>query len=139
MKAPRGLRNNNPGNLRLPASQTRPGDCGHDKDGFSKFSSPEYGLDSLARQLVNYGRRGLKTVAEIMGRYSPQKENDTYAYIMFMANSMRVDVVKTLDMESPEMIAALMTGIIRYENGRQPYTRTTIFNSAQRALQRGVK
>ena len=134
MKAPRGIRNNNPGNLRLPASSTRPGDEGHDKDGFSKFSTPQHGLDSLARLLVNYGKAGVNTIAGIITKYAPPSENDTDAYTLFVANKAKLDPLEPLDMKSSEIISALMTAIIAFENGRQPYTRTMIYNAVQKAV-----
>lgn len=134
----RGIRNNNPGNLRLPLSLTRPGDMGHDADGFSVFSTPEHGLDSLARQLVNYGKRGLNTVLAITYRWAPPADNETYAYAHFIARHMKVDTDAPLDMVSTDVIAGLMAAMITFENGDQPYPRTTLFNSAQKAVT-GVK
>ena len=133
-RLPRGIKNCNPGNLRLPASDTRPGYIGSDKDGFGKFSAPEFGLDSLARQLVNYGRVGFDTIAAIMQRWAPPGENNTAAYVLYVAGRMKTDPMAPLDMQSADIIAALMTGIIFFENGRQPYTRTMLFNSAQKAV-----
>lgn len=134
---PRGLRNYNPGNLRLPASSTRPGDAGHDKDGFSRFLTPEHGLDSLARQLVSFGKRGFRTITAIINRYAPPKENDTVAYAAYVAKRAKAESDAPLDMGSAEIISALMTAIIFFENGRCPYSRTMIFNAAKKAVEGG--
>ena len=136
---PRGLRNHNPGNLRLPPSDTRPGYVGSDKDGFSVFSTAEYGLDSLARLLVNYGAGGLDTIAKITARYAPPKENDTGAYAGFLAKKLETDTDAPVDMKCAENIADLMEGIIFFENGRQPYRRSMILNAAHKAVNPGEK
>ncbi|MCE1635766.1 structural protein, partial [Enterobacter hormaechei] len=79
----RGIRNNNPGNIRwgddwqglMPASQRT------DKS-FCQFVGPEYGLRAMIKILHNYNRKyGLKTVKEIISRWAPTNENNTDAYI----------------------------------------------------------
>ena len=133
------MRNYNPGNLRLPPSDTRPGFVGLDKDGFGIFSKAEYGLDSLARLLVNYGSGGLNTIASIVGRYAPSSENDTGAYAGYLAKRLKCDTTDTIDMKCAENIADLMEGIVFFENGRQPYRRSMVYDSAQKAVTGGKK
>ena len=134
IKPPRGLRNHNPGNLRLPASDTRPGYVGSDKDGYSVFTSAQHGLESLARLLVNYGRANLNTIAAIIGRYAPISENDTAAYASYLAKRLKTETDAPLDMKSANTLADLMMGIVFFENGSCPYNRTMIFNAAKKAI-----
>lgn len=77
--APRGARNNNPGNLK------EAGDLGVDSQGFGVFSSPELGRAALERQLaLDYGR-GRNTIASLITKYEgadvPGNRNDVPAYI----------------------------------------------------------
>ena len=138
-RAPRGIRNHNPGNLRLPHNDERPGYAGSDKDGFSKFTTAQYGLESLARLLVNYGMGGLNTIAKIVNRYAPSKENNTMAYAGFLAGELETDTDAPIDMKCAENIADLMEGIIYFENGRQPYRRSAILSAAEKAVNPGGK
>lgn len=134
-RVPRGLRNHNPGNLRLSPGVSPPGFVGPDKDGFAVFSQREYGLDSLARLLVNYGSAGFNTIAKITGRYAPPKENDTGAYANYLAKRLETTTDAPIDMTCTENIADLMEGIVFFENGRQPYHRTMVYNSARKAVE----
>ena len=79
---PRGIRNNNPGNLRrtddpwqgLAETQT-------DTE-FFVFQSPIYGIRALARTLIKYqDKHRLCTIRQLIGRWAPNTENDTVAYI----------------------------------------------------------
>mgnify|MGYP001605598306 CR=1 FL=1 len=138
-RTPRGIKNNNPANLRLPASSARPGYIGNDKDGFGIFELPQFGLDSLARQLVNYGKGGLDTAAKIISRWAPPSENNTLAYVEFVAKRLQRGTTDPINMKCDFAIASLMDAIIRFENGIQPYPRTMLFKSAQSALTGGKK
>ena len=138
-RVPRGIRNHNPGNLRLPHNDERPGYAGSDKDGFSVFTTAQYGLESLARLLVNYGAGGLNTIAKIVNRYAPSKENNTMAYSSYLATRLETETDAPLDMKCAENIADLMEGIIYFENGRQPYRRSMILSAAEKAVNPGGK
>lgn len=130
----RGERNNNPGNLRhginwqgLAADQP-------DTD-FATFVSPDYGIRALAKNLHNYYVvHGLDTVASVVMRWAPPVENDTTAYINAVSASTGFDPYAPLDMNSPDVLAALAAGIIHQENGRIAYDPATIANAAQAAI-----
>lgn len=119
----RGIRNNNPGNLRktkdpwqgLAETQT-------DKD-FFVFQNPIYGIRALARTLIRYqDRHGLSTTRQIITRWAPSAENDTAAYIkgVVMATEFGADV--ELNMHEYAHLKAMTKAIILFENGQQPYT-----------------
>lgn len=119
----RGLRNNNPGNIRHGAQWQGMSPTQTDES-FVQFVSPEYGIRALARVLETYAGRGLNTVASIINTYAPPTENDTGAYVNAVAVALSVDPNAPLDVayELPELIAA----IIEHENGMQPYGLDTI-------------
>ena len=121
---PRGIRNNNPGNIEFnPANQWR-GQVGNDGR-FAIFDKPENGIRALARTLFNYNRfYGISTVAGIINRYAPDSENNTAAYVDHVSSRLGVSPSDRLELDSvmPELVAA----IINHENGQQPYTREQI-------------
>jgi hypothetical protein len=120
-QATRGIRNNNPGNLNYvgQAGATREeGPNGR----FAVFKTAKDGLEALANQLRLYGDRGLDTVREVVTTYAPSSENDTKAYIDQLAQFMGIDPDEKFDVRAdPAALAMLMKGIIKHENGYNPY------------------
>src|SRR3569833_3001877 len=83
--ATRGLRNNNPGNIRKTATDWRGEVVGSDS-AFETFATPEAGIRALAVLLRNYQRKyGLRTVRAIITRYAPPSENNTESYVSAVA------------------------------------------------------
>ena len=114
----RGIRNNNPGNLR--ASNIATGKA----DGFSTFSSLTDGYRAMAEQLKMYGNSGLENVASIVGKYAPPLENNTAAYIDSVVSTMRrtlgameLGATTRLDLGDPQVLKALVDAMIDHEIG----------------------
>lgn len=114
----RGLRNNNPGNIRKGDSWQGMAAAQPDPD-FVTFISPEFGIRALAKVLLNYRSQGLQTVAQIINRWAPPVENDTSSYVAAVARALNVSPTAPLDVSArlPDLVQA----IIRHENGMQPY------------------
>ncbi|NSX04822.1 structural protein [Cupriavidus gilardii] len=133
---PRGIRNNNPGNIRwgdgwqgLVAPHMRT-----DK-AFCQFTEPTYGIRAICRILLNYGSKEgipgvgqprIDTVREIISRWAPPNENDTEAYIRSVARALDVDPNDHIDTSDPAVMRVLVVAIIRHENGVQPYSASLI-------------
>lgn len=125
---PRGIRNNNPGNIRWGADWQ-----GLKKDGksqnpsFCVFISPEYGIRALAKLLRNYQRLyGLNTPRKIINRYAPPNENQTQAYIQSVAQQLGIQPDTPVDLNEEATLLVFIKAIIRFENGIQPYDTETI-------------
>ena len=121
----RGIRNNNPGNIRLTLTKWQ-GQVGPDEQtdkSFVQFISPEYGIRAMARTLRTYFSRGTNTVRGIISTWAPANENNTAAYIASVSGALKTspDTVLTVT-QLPQLIAA----IIQHENGKQPYSAETI-------------
>ncbi|HGF8676305.1 TPA: structural protein [Salmonella enterica subsp. enterica] len=123
MNTPRGIRNNNPGNIRwgddwkglAPKSQRT------DKD-FCQFITPEYGIRAMIVILRNYQRKhGLNTISGIINRWAPTNENNTQAYIDSVAKSTGVTPDQFIHTDDSRFMMKLLQAIIRHENGVQPY------------------
>ena len=79
---PRGIRLNNPLNIRRSASQWRGMSAVQDDAAFVRFDSMEWGLRAAFCLLRTYARRhGAQTPAAIIGRWAPPTENNTRAYV----------------------------------------------------------
>lgn len=119
----RGIRNNNPGNIRwgdewkglVPEGQRT------DKS-FCQFKAPEFGIRAMIIILRNYqSKYGLKTITGIIKRWAPPNENDTQAYISSVAQTTGTDADKPIDLTDSRKLFPLLQAIIKHENGTQPY------------------
>ena len=132
MSTPRGIRNNNPGNIRwgddwkglVPQAQRT------DKD-FCQFYDIKWGIRALVKVLLNYRKRpgmpgvgnsGIDTVREIISRWAPPNENNTEAYIQSVAKACGVKPNDAIDLTDKTLMLNMVKAIIQHENGIQPYT-----------------
>lgn len=131
--SPRGIRNNNPGNIRVgqpwqglaKPSERTPEQVAETE--FAVFVAPEWGIRAMARLFQAYRTKyGLTTAAEIIRKWAPPVENKTTVYINAVADSMGVSAGAELDTSDPEILRPLIKAIIQHENGQQPYSDTTI-------------
>lgn len=123
LNTPRGIRNNNPGNLRITSNAWKgklPPELNTD-GAFEQFSSPELGIRALYIDLRSKINRGLNTITKIMSVYAPPNENNTRAYIEYIENVSGINRDYIL---SENHIPAIIPPIIKMENGTQPYTDT---------------
>ncbi|HEU6437416.1 MAG TPA: structural protein [Nitratidesulfovibrio sp.] len=112
---PRGVRNNNPGNLRHGSPWE--GLAGEQTDSaFCTFMRDEDGLRALAKVLLKYERDGLNTVRGILNKYAPDTENDTEGYIAHVA--ARIGVAPGAPISVKDNLEPLMRAIVDHENGR---------------------
>lgn len=126
VKKARGLRNNNPLNIRenKRTDYDWEGEAAGDFDAeFEEFVAPEYGVRAAVRILRSYARRGVITLEGIISTWAPDSENDTESYIKSVSkktNIGRFDIVTEKDY--PRLLAAM----IYHENGSQPYAMSVI-------------
>lgn len=103
MSTPRGIRNNNPGNIDFNPRNPWQGQLGIEegvaRPRFARFDQPENGIRALGKLLINYrgkdglpglGEKGIDTVLEAISRWAPSSENDTRAYAEAVARSLGV-------------------------------------------------
>jgi hypothetical protein len=103
---PRGLRNNNPGNLRAGCLWI--GYVGADPDGYAQFDTLEHGVRALTRDLLTKMRRGLVTIRDIITTYAPATENPTQSYIAFVSHRLQVLPNETITSAYiPELVDAI--------------------------------
>lgn len=121
----RGIRNNNPGNIRKSgttwAGQAPPE--AQTDSAFVIFLDPAYGIRAMAKILKTYFSRGTDTIAKVIATWAPATENDTQAYI---ANVARVTGLDPNAKLSAADLTRIIPAIIQHENGRQPYSLETI-------------
>lgn len=123
--ATRGIRNNNPGNIRHSGTQWLGMSKNQTDDSFIQFDKPEYGIRAMARIIANYQKRGIRTIEDIINTWAPPSENDSQAYIDDVSNQLDA---RPEDTVTPDQVPALIAAIIRHENGVNPYPEQTIIN-----------
>ena len=119
-KLPRGIRNKNPGNIKLgtnwdglAAAQPDPTFC--------IFDEAVMGIRALQRIVLTYRFTHKKaTIDEIIYRWAPPSENSTDKYVEFVCKKLNKEKDVRLN-NSMEDYLPLVKAIIQMENGMQPY------------------
>lgn len=136
-RVPRGIKNNNPFNLRpLGAGRTWQGQAGVDAGNYCVFKGPADGLRAGFKNLRNQQvLHGLNTVRDIITKYAPASDdNDTEAYIADVADVLGVADDEPLDLvKHVEQLRLFGAAIIRHENGVQPYAPYELERAAAQA------
>lgn len=113
----RGIRNNNPGNIRKGSQRIWEGEIYPGADpSFSEFKTMAYGVRALLIDLVNKHKKGLRTVQSIIYKYAPPTENYSKVYAEFVADRMGLDVNEAFSM-TPNNWIKFAKAIARFENG----------------------
>lgn len=132
-KLPRGIRNNNPGNIEYTGVAWEGLDNPPSDGRFMRFVDPVYGLRALARVLTNYQRlHGINTVRGLINRWAPSHENNTTAYMQHVADYLGVGVDEPINVI--EHLPNLLAVITQHENGQQPYSVAEITRGIQMAV-----
>ncbi len=121
---PRGLRNNNPLNIRYSAENNWLGQTGTDGE-YAVFVEAKHGLRAAAKLLNRYySAYGLYTVSLIISRWAPAVENNTASYIDHVSKKLNVSEHQVLLW--PTDLNSLIRAMVQHENGQQPFTTAEI-------------
>ena len=114
----RGLRNNNPGNIRN-SSTVWIGEVTPSKDkSFKQFKSMAYGYRAAIKLLQNYRKlHNCQTVSDFIKRWAPPSENNTSGYISRVCSEMQVPNTYIPDIEDKNTMCAFAAAISLVENG----------------------
>lgn len=133
----RGIRNNNPGNLRytdiawkglaLPP---------HDADGYCVFTTALMGLRALALDLHTANVKDKKgTVRKIIAPFAPPEDhNPTPVYIANVAAALGVGPDDPVDLTVPATLMKMTVAVVHQEDSNYNYDAHLIANAVQLAL-----
>lgn len=117
-KIPRGIRNNNPLNIRI--GNTWIGEVMNPTDNeFEQFVHVSFGLRAgliLLKRYIN--RYKLNTIEKIISRWAPSNENNTQSYINHVAKRMNIDPDTPLLYDDQNTMCALVYEMVYEENGQ---------------------
>ena len=118
---PRGIRNCNPGNIRITKDKWQGlREVQEDKE-FFQFKAMKWGYRAMLRTLQNYRKRhGCETIADFIRRWAPPSENNTMTYIRFVANKLGVSPDWIPNVEDKASMCMMAYAISFFENGVEP-------------------
>lgn len=130
MLLPRGIRNNNPTNLRL----TQTGWEGkvpnqYNTDGeFEQFFEDVYGIRAGFRNMRTQINRGHDRLSSLISIWAPPSENNTAAYIQQVSRQTGFEPTAKIRFRKEDMLP-IMEAVIRHENGKQPYSQEKLLEA----------
>lgn len=131
----RGIKNNNPGNIRKSGSVWQGKIIPSSDPDFEEFDNAIDGIRALAKIILKYYKSyGLSTITGIISRYAPGSENDTAAYIADVALRTGFDKDTDLNIGDPQILASIVSAIIWHENGQNPYSDIQISEATELAI-----
>ena len=128
--APRGIRNNNPGNLiytnikwkgKLSKAQNK------DRR-FEMFIAPAYGIRAMIKDLKHDIEKGKNTVPLLVEEYAPRFENNTDHYIQTVCKDLKVSKRAKL-LPTKNTLHLLVVSMTRVETGGN-YVSNDLFEQA---------
>lgn len=121
-RVPRGIRNNNPLNIRKGNNWIGERKPQTDPD-FEEFTSMEFGLRAAFILLRNYiqGKPPAwvkyNTINKIIRRWAPETENATQRYIDFVAKDTGIDARQVISFSDRKMMVAIVSAMAMVECG----------------------
>jgi hypothetical protein len=118
----RGLRNNNPGNIRIsdttwlgkvPVSQNTDGT-------FEQFTTMEYGARAMLKILITYiDTYHLITIPQIINRWAPASDgNNPATYAQYVSDATGISLTTILDTSYSPRLINIGAAMAQVENGK---------------------
>ena len=123
-QVPRGIRNNNPLNIRKGNNWQGERPIQHDK-AFEEFSSMTYGIRAgfiiIRKYMSGYNglTRKFNTIEQIIRRWAPPTENATQKYIDQVAKESGISPRLKLSFSDKKSMCAIVSAMIHVECGQK--------------------
>lgn len=121
-KTPRGIRNNNPLNIRYVARNGWRGRVPEKKDtAFEEFVDMRYGFRAAFILLYRYIRLEKRnTIFDIIAKWAPSEDNnDVYSYSDFVAQRCKIGRHEAVDFFNYNLMVSLALAMAYFENGQE--------------------
>jgi hypothetical protein len=123
---PRGIRNNNPGNIDRDGTEWLGMSQDQTDPRFVVFNSPEYGIRAIAKTLITYQSYNFRTIEAMINRWAPPAENNTAAYINLVTERMGIPSNVPFDILDYAKARPMVEAIIAQENANYVYPAYTV-------------
>jgi hypothetical protein len=130
---PRGIRNNNPGNIKKNPANNWQGQITNGTDStFVQFQYFAFGVRAMLVLLRNYIAGGHNTIEKIINRWAPAgvDNNPTSSYVAQVAFSTGINPRAPISFANKEQIRKIAKAIADYENGKSNVISNSIFDYA---------
>jgi hypothetical protein len=121
MQKSRGIRNNNPGNLKLTGINWQgkiPKSKNTDENHlFEQFTTMSYGIRAMLRDIVHDIDKGKNTIRKLISEFAPIDENNTERYIQVVSSSLGFHADSPIKSIDNDYLFRLAKAIIKHENG----------------------
>jgi len=118
-RIPRGIRNNNPLNIRV--GNNWKGEVSQPTDhAFEQFTEMKWGVWAAFVVLRNYiVRHKCNTIRKIISRWAPANENNTQAYIATVSQRANIKPDEVINVDNTCQMIALLLAMCYVENGQE--------------------
>ena len=114
----RGLRNNNPGNIRLGNFRYKGERAESSDSAFRQFESMEWGYRAMFMLLHTYAvKHNCRTLSQMINRYAPPSENHTENYLRRVAYDTHLSPDEQIDTLNAAVMTAVVAAMSEVENG----------------------
>lgn len=103
---PRGIRNNNPLNIRKGGKWQ--GLAQEQDSAFCSFKTMEWGVRAAVKILRSYSRKGIHTIADIIQTWAPPIENNTNEYIKIVCSRTGYKPTFIINVYDENQVVALL-------------------------------
>lgn len=128
--APRGIRNNNPGNLIFTNINWKGKLSRHQNNDrrFEMFIAPVFGVRAMIKDLKHDIEKGKNTIPKLVEEYAPRFENNTDRYIETVCKDLKVSKRAKL-LPTKNTLRLLVLSMTRVETGGD-YVSNDLFEQA---------
>lgn len=122
MDLARGMRNNNPLNIRKGNNWQGERPSQSDRE-FEEFVSMEFGVRAAIKLIMNYingsvaGGRPCNTIDKLISRWAPTTENNTRAYIETVEHLTGINRYQRIYANNRDMITRIVMAMAKVETG----------------------
>lgn len=117
-KFPRGIRNNNPLNIKISSSNWIGKRLSNSDGIFEQFDTLMLGYRAALVIIRNYiNLYNLHYISPIIRRWAPHSENDVSAYVKFVCDKATIDVNTYISFSNKPLICDIVFAMALYENG----------------------
>ena len=114
----RGIRNNNPLNIRHSKDQWQGRREKQTDKSFVQFKSRVYGYRAAFVLLRNYITKGKDTIGKIIAKWAPSSDgNNTQSYINYVSSTTGISASHTLRWEDKDDLVEIVRSMAHMESG----------------------
>lgn len=120
-KIPRGLRNNNPLNIRKSSIKWQ-GEIDGEDPSFCTFANIFWGCRAAIKNLITHIKQDQRrlirtTILREVARWAPSSENNTSAYLNWVCDYIKLPPSTIIKPNDKNLICRILHAMARYENG----------------------